>query len=382
MAGRGDQVTGPEPFTIDVADAELADLHRRLAATRWAPEPADGSSGYDVPRAWIEELVHYWQDGYDWRASEERLNSFPQFTTRIDNTNVHFLHIRSPRPDPLPLILTHGWPGSVVEFLDVIEPLTEPRDGPAFDLVIPSLPGFTWSGPTPDPGWGPRRIARAWAVLMERLGYQRYGAVGNDWGSHISPELGRVAPDAVVGVHVTQVFSFPDGEWLAYPPTTEPADDHLGPADLDALHALRGLQKTSGSYAHVHAQKPGTLGFGLTDSPVALLAWNGQVMRDLDPDTLLTHVSAYWLTRTATSSLRIYAEHQHQTAPRTPTTTPLALAQFRDDLRSIRAYAERDHRNIVSWNTYDSGGHYAAHQAPDLLVHDIREFFRRSTTFR
>jgi pimeloyl-ACP methyl ester carboxylesterase len=320
MARRGDQVTGLEPFTINVADAELADLRRRLAATRWAPEPADGSSGYDVPRAWIEELVRYWQDGYDWRAWEERLNAFPQFTTRIDNTNVHFLHIRSPRPDPLPLILTHGWPGSVVEFLDVIKPLTEPRDLPAFDLVIPSLPGFTWS--------------------------------------------------------------FPDGEWLAYPPTTESADGHLGPADLDALHALRTLQKTSGSYAHVHAQKPDTLGVGLTDSPVALLAWNGQVMRDLDPDTLLTHVSAYWLTRTATSSLRIYAEHQRQTAPRTPTTSPLALAQFRDDLRSIRAYAERDHHNIVSWNTYDSGGHYAAHQAPDLLVRDIREFYRHSTIVR
>jgi pimeloyl-ACP methyl ester carboxylesterase len=376
MARRGDPVTGLEPFRITVADAELADLRRRLAATRWAPGPADGSSGYGVPRAWIEELVGYWQDGYDWRAWEGRLNAFPQFTTRIDGTDVHFLHIRSPRPDPLALILTHGWPGSVVEFLDVIEPLTEPRDGPAFDLVIPSLPGSTWSGPTPDTGWGPQRIARAWAVLMERLEYRRYGAVGNDWGSHISPELGRVAPDAVVGVHVTQVFSFPDGEWLAYPPTTESADGPLGPADLDALHALRGLQKTSGSYAHVHAQKPDTLGFGLTDSPVALLAWNGQVMRDLDPDTLLTHVSAYWLTRTAASSLRIYAEHQRQAAPRTPTTAPLALAQFRDDLRSIRAYAERDHHNIVSWNTYDSGGHYAAHQAPDLLVRDIRDFYR------
>ncbi|MEU4190912.1 epoxide hydrolase family protein [Kribbella sp. NPDC026611] len=362
-------------FRIEVPEDELDDLRYRLAHTRWASEPAGDLSEYGVPRRWVEDLVQYWQDSYDWRAWEARLNAYPQYTTTIDGANIHFLHIRSPQPNALPLILTHGWPGSVVEFLDVIAPLTDPTEGPAFDLVIPSLPGFTWSGPTPDTGWGPQRIARAWATLMERLGYHRYGAVGNDWGSHIAPELGRIAPDCVVGVHVTQLFSFPDGEWLAYPPSTEPDHDALTPDDRQALNALRDLQHSHGAYAHVHAQRPHTLGFGLTDSPVALLAWNGQMMRDLDPDTLLTHITAYWLTRTATSAMRIYAEHQRQTRPTTPTTAPLALSQFRDDLQSIRAYANRDHANITSWTIHCEGGHYAAHQAPALLAQDLRTFY-------
>jgi pimeloyl-ACP methyl ester carboxylesterase len=270
----------------------------------------------------------------------------------------------------------------VVEFLDVIGLLTEPGKhgldpATAFDLVIPSLPGFAWSGPTPDIGWGPRRIARAWATLMDRLGYRRYGAVGNDWGAHISPELGRVAPDAVVGAHVTQLFSFPEGEWLSYPPSIDPDLDQLTPDDRAALGALRRIQHTAGSYAHVHAQQPHTLGFALTDSPIGLLAWNSRAMADLDPETLLTHITIYWLTGTATSAMRLYAEHSRQAPPDTPTTVPIALAQFRNDMRTIKAFAKRDHSNIVSWNTYERGGHYAAHEAPGLLVDDIRSFFGR-----
>jgi epoxide hydrolase len=272
----------------------------------------------------------------------------------------------------------------VVEFLDVIGLLTEPGKhgldpATAFDLVIPSLPGFAWSGPTPDIGWGPRRIARAWATPMDRLGYRRYGAVGNDWGSHISPELGRVAPDAVVGAHVTQLFSFPDGEWLAYPPSVDPDLDHLTPEDRAALGALRKIQHTAGSYAHVHAQQPHTLGFALTDSPIGLLAWNSRAMGGLDLGTLLTDVTIYWLTGTATSAMRLYDEHHRQPPPDTPTTVAIALAQFRNDIRPIKACAERDHANIVSWNTYDRGGHYAAHDSPDLLVQDIRAFFSSRT---
>jgi pimeloyl-ACP methyl ester carboxylesterase len=368
------------PFTISVADSALADLRERLARTRWAPGPVSEARRYGVSGAWLGELAQYWREGYDWRTWEERLNRYPQFRTTIDGTNVHFLHVRSPEPGALPLILSHGWPGSVVEFLDVIEALTDPRRRGldpriAFDLVIPSLPGFAWSGPTPDTGWGPRRIARAWAELMDRLGYRRYGAAGNDWGSHISPELGRVVPDAVVGVHVTQLFSFPAGEWLSCPPSVEPDLGELTPADRAALDGLRHLQRHAGSYAHVHAQQPDTLGFALTDSPAGLLAWNGQVMGGLDRDTLLTHVTIYWLTGTATSAMRIYAEHGRQSPPAAPTTVPLALAQFRHDFQAIRACAERDHANIASWNTYDRGGHYAAHEAPDLLVGDIRTFF-------
>ncbi|GLH95433.1 epoxide hydrolase family protein [Phytohabitans aurantiacus] len=368
------------PFTILVPDSDLADLRDRLVKARWAPEPVGGGESYGVSRTRMRELVEYWATGYDWRRWEERLNRYAQYTTTIDGTNVHFLHVRSTERHALPLILSHGWPGSVVEFLDVLGPLSEPGKhgldpAIAFDLVIPSLPGFAWSGPTPDTGWGPRRIARAWATLMDRLGYRRYGAVGNDWGAHISPELGRVAPDAVVGAHVTQLFSFPDGEWLSYPPSVEPDLGQLTPEDRMALDGLRTVQRTAGSYAYVHAQQPHTLGFALTDSPIGLLAWNSRAMDDLDPETLLTHISIYWLTGTATSALRIYAEHHRQAPVASPTTLPIGLAQFRHDIHPIRACADRDHANVVSWNTYDEGGHYAAHQAPELLTRDIRAFF-------
>lgn len=377
----GDDIT---PFTIRVPDSDLADLRGRLAKARWALEPAGGGEQYGVSRVWMQQVVKYWAHAYDWRHWEKRLNRYPQYTTTIDGTNVHFLHVRSTEPRALPLILSHGWPGSVVEFLDVIGPLSEPGKhgldpAIAFDLVIPSLPGFAWSGPTPDTGWGPRRIARAWATLMSRLGYRHYGAVGNDWGAHISPELGRIAPNAVVGAHVTQLFSFPHGEWLSYPPSVEPDPSQLTPEDRAALDGLRKIQHTAGSYAHVQGQQPHTLGFALTDSPIGLLAWNSRTMSDLDLETLLTHVTIYWLTGTATSAMRIYAEHRRQAPPDTPTTVPIALAQFRNDIHPIKACAERDHANLVSWNTYDRGGHYAAHDAPDLLVHDIRTFFGSRT---
>lgn len=346
------------PFRVAVPDSELADLHDRLDRIRWAPEPRGGDQGYGVSLAFVQRLVAHWRERYDWRVWEGRINKYPQFITTIDGTGVHFLHVRSPEPDPLPLVLSHGWPGSVAEFLDVIGPLTDPRrhgldPAIAFDLVIPSLPGFGWSGPTPDVGWSPRRIAAAWAVLMRRLGYRRYGAAGNDWGSFISPELGQMAPDEVVGVHVTQVF---------------PA----GPGEV-----------RNASYGHVHAEQPQTLAHALADSPVGLLAWNSQVMTGLDPDALLTHVTIHWLTGTAGSAPRIYAEEDRQQPPTGPTTippglaVPLGLAQFPNDWPSDRALAERQGARILSWNVYDRGGHYAAHQAPDLLVQDMREFFAR-----
>ncbi|WP_344173954.1 epoxide hydrolase family protein [Kribbella lupini] len=361
-----------KPFRIQVTDQALDELRARLAGVRRQAPPGSTAA--------VEELVEYWRDHYDWRAWEAKLNQYPQFSTTIDGATVHFLHIKSPEPAALPLVLTHGWPGSVAEFLDLIGPLSDPRrhgldPSIAFDLVIPSLPGFAWSGPTSG-GWGPRRIARAWAVLMRRLGYRRYGAAGNDWGSIISPELGRIAPDEVVGVHVTQLFSLPDGESMAFLPTSEPADlDQLSPPDRQALQALRSLQREGAAYSHIHTQRPTTLGYALSDSPIGLLAWNRQVMSDLDPDRLLTHVSTYWLTGTAGSSLQIYAEAEREDPIDSPTTVPLGLAQFADDIQAIRHYAARDHANIVSWNVYDRGGHFAAHQEPDLLIEDLRSFF-------
>jgi epoxide hydrolase len=369
------------PFRIAVPDSDLANLRDRLARVRWPAEPSGGARGYGVSLSSVKDLVAHWLNRYDWRVWEARLNEYPQFTTTTDGTNLHFIHIRSTEPGAVPLILSHGWPGSIAEYLDVLGPLSDPRrhgldPGIAFDLVIPSLPGSGWSGPAPDTGWGPRRIAAAWAVLMRRLGYQRYGAAGNDWGSRISPELGRIAPDAVIGVHVTQVPSLPDNESPCYPPGRDPADlAAWPPADQALLQGLRYFQQHLGAYHHVHAQQPQTLAYALTDSPAGLLAWASQVMADLDPETLLTHVSIHWLTGTAGSALRIYAEHERQEPPAGPTTVPLGLAQFQRDAHAIRALAERDHANITSWNTYDSGGHYAAHQEPGLLVNDIRGFF-------
>ncbi len=363
------------PYRIAIPDEDLADLHDRLARVRWAPEPAGGDVGYGVPVARVRELAEHWRDRYDWRAWETQLNAYPQFTTTVDGANVHFLHVRSPEPDALPLVLSHGWPGSVAEYLKVLGPLSDPRShgldpAIAFDLVVPSLPGSGVSGPTPDTGWGPLRIARAWATLMDRLGYARYGAAGNDWGSGIAIALGRVAPDHVVGAHVTQC-------WEA-PPDDDPSwTDRLSPTDRAAWDAFQDYAANHGAYGVVHAQQPQTIAHALADSPVGLLGWNAQAMSGylLDDEAILTHVTIHWLTGTGGSAIRIYADAEREERPAGPTTVPLGVAQFPGDLASIRAFAEHHHSNIVSWNRYDRGGHYAAHDAPDLLVSDIRQFF-------
>jgi epoxide hydrolase len=363
------------PYRIAIPDEELADLHDRVARVRWAPEPAGGDMGYGVPVAVVRELAEHWRDRYDWRAWEARLNSYPQYTTTIDGANVHFLHIRSPEPDALPLVLSHGWPGSVAEYLEVLDPLSDPRrhgldPAIAFDLVVPSLPGFGFSGPTPDTGWGPLRIARAWAVLMERLGYARYGAVGNDWGSGIAVNLGRVAPERVVGAHVTQAWD--------PPPNDDPTwEERLSPTDRAAWEAFQDYAANHAAYGVVQAQQPQTIAHALADSPVGLLGWNAQAMYGygLDTEAILTHVTIHWLTGTAGSAIRIYAEAEREERSAGPTSVPLGVAQFPGDLASVRAFAEHHHKNILSWNHYDRGGHYAAHDAPDLLVSDIRLFF-------
>jgi epoxide hydrolase len=361
------------PYRIKIRDDELADLRERLMRVRWAPAPAGGDRGYGVSVARVRALVEQWRERYDWRTWEARLNAHPQYTTTIDGTTVHFLHILSPEPNALPLVLSHGWPGSVAEYLEVLGPLSDPRrhgldPSIAFHLVVPSLPGFGFSGPTPDTGWGPQRIARAWAVLMRRLGYERYGAAGNDWGSFVSLDLGRIAPDAMVGAHVCQAWS--------PPPDDDPASlADLSPRDKEALEAFQDYVDNEASYGAVQSQQPQTLAHALADSPVGLLGWNAQAMRDLDADVLLTHVTIHWLTNTAGSAIRIYADHERETPPAGPTTAPLGVAQFPNDLASIRAFAEHQHANIVCWNQYDRGGHYAAHDAPDLLVGDIRQFF-------
>jgi epoxide hydrolase len=361
------------PFRIDVSQADLDDLRARLARTRWPDELADDQDR-GVRLAYVRNLADYWQDGYDWRQAEARLNAYPHFTTEIDDQTIHFLHVRSPEPNALPLIVTHGWPGSVFEFLDVVSPLSDPRahghdPADAFDVVIPSLPGYGFSGPTREAGWSNERIARAWAELMRRLGYERYGAVGNDAGSMISPEVGRIDPEHVVGVHVTQIFSFPSGDPAEMVDLTE--------EEQRELQTLQWFYENKFSFNTLMAQQPQTLAFAVNDSPVGLLAWNGQLLgEDLEPDFALSNVMVYWLTGTAASAARLYHENAHASRPTEPTTTPLALAGFGGDFSGIRRFAERDHKNIVRWSMFDHGGHFAAHKAPELWTGDVREFYR------
>jgi pimeloyl-ACP methyl ester carboxylesterase len=355
-------------FRIDIPQADLDDVAERLARTRFAQELPGVGSAYGVTVEYVKSLVDYWRDGYDWRAWEARLNAYPQFVTEIDGQRVHFLRVRSGQDGALPLVLTHGWPGTIVEYLDVIEPLT----AAGFDLVIPSLPGFGFSGPTSDPGWNRYRVARAWAELMRRLGYQRYGAVGNDVGSFVAPEVGRTDPEHVVGVHVTQLFSLPTGD------PAELVD--LSEEEQAALAHAKWFWDNMGAYNLMHSQQPQTVAHGVTDSPAGLAGWNGQLFGDaVDREFALTNIAISWFTGTAASAMRIYREDAQAEPPAEPTTVPIGLAQFAGDFQSIRRFAERDHTNIVSWHSYDRGGHYAAHLATDLLVDDIREFFKALT---
>jgi epoxide hydrolase len=365
--------TALKPFTVNIPQSTLDDLRERLERTQWPDELPGVDWNYGVPLGYVKKLVDYWRTEYNWRKWEAKLNEHPQFTTTIDGQNIHFLHVRSPEPDALPLIVTHGWPGSIVEFLDIIGPLTNPKahgdnSAQAYHLVIPSIPGYGFSGPTHEQGWNNDRIAKAWAILMERLGYKRYGAVGNDAGSMISPEVGRNDPEHVIGVHVTQIFSFPSGD------PSEMAD--LTPEEQSELQTLQWFYQNKMSFNILMSQQPQTLAYALLDSPVGLLAWNAQLMgEDLDVEFVLTNVMIYWLNRTAGSAARLYYENSHAAPHTEPTTLPMALAAFGGDFSGIRRFAKRDHKNIIQWSTFDHGGHFAAHKVPDLLVSDIRKFF-------
>jgi pimeloyl-ACP methyl ester carboxylesterase len=377
------------PFRIAVPQADLDDLRERLARTRWPDELPGVGWSRGVPLAYLQELAEYWRTGYDWRSWEARLNQYPQFVTTIDGANVHFLRVRSPEPDALPLILTHGWPGSIVEFLEVIGPLADPRahggdPADAFHLVIPSLPGYGFSGPTRETGWTTSRVAKAWAELMKRLGHERYGAQGGDWGAFVAPELGRIDPDHVVGVHVNAAsFGF-----IPFGPVEPDALATFTDAEKQRLERLNNFLSDMNGYFQIQATRPQTLAYGLTDSPVGQLAWIVEKFKEwtlssaelpedaVDRDHILTNVMLYWLTGTAVSSAQMYYENMHSGSwGQQPGRTPTGVAVFAEDV-AIRRYAEYGN-NIVHWSDFDRGGHFAAMEAPDLLVGDVRAFFRR-----
>ncbi|WP_428933896.1 epoxide hydrolase family protein [Streptomyces sp. ACT015] len=387
---------GIRPFRIDVPQRDLDDLHDRLDRVRWPDELPGTGWSYGVPGAYLRELVRYWRHDYDWRAAEARLNAWPQFTTTIDGSTVHFAHLRSPEPDATPLVLTHGWPGSFAEFLDVAGPLADPAahggdPADAFHVVVPSLPGFGFSGPPADTGWEAGRISDAWADLMGRLGYPRFGAQGGDWGAAVSRELGRAHPDRVIGVHLNLL---PGSQQ-----TAEPTEDDLaglGPGErertLASWRRWRAWSAEGTGYAVQQSTRPQTLAYALTDSPVGQLAWiveKFQAWTDsdelpeeaVDRDLMLTGVMLYWLTGTAGSAARVYYERAHATGraarPAEPSTAPTALAVFPREVQTpLRHRAERT-ENLVRWTEFDRGGHFAAMEEPDLLIGDVRAFFRQ-----
>jgi epoxide hydrolase len=381
-----DEVTD---FRLDVPEEDLDDLRDRLRRARW-PEPetvADWSQG--VPLAYLQDLCRYWAEAYDWRRAEARLNALMQFRTTLDGLSIHFLHIRSPSPDALPLVLTHGWPGSIVEFLDVLGPLSDPvahggDAADAFHVVCPSLPGYGFSDKPAAPGWGIERIADAWIALMDRLGYARYGAAGGDWGTSVSTCIARQAPERVAGIHLLPPLAPPDPATL----------DDLTDRERAALAALEHSAEWDSGYSTEHATRPQTIGYALTDSPVALCAWivekfwawtdgSGDPEGALTRDQLLDNLMLYWLPATGASSARLYWESIRKVnewisgTVDDVITTPTGCSIFAHELqRPSRRWAERRFPNIGHWNELDRGGHFAAFEQPELFVNELRAFFR------
>ena len=373
------------PFTIRVADATLEDLKQRLARARF-PDPLQPDWSYGTDVAYLKDLVGYWRDRFDWRAQERRLNQFEQFTTTIDGLQVHFVHRRSKQPNAFPLLVTHGWPGSIVEFAKVIGPLTDPvahggRAEDAFDVVMPSLPGFGFSGKPAAPGYDPARIAVMEAKLMARLGYQRYGAQGGDWGAIINTQLALSDPQHVAGLHINMC--------TGPAPAGSDANAGLSEAEIARLKVRQTFQAEETGYQQIQGTKPQTLGFALNDSPLGLAAWivekfrswcdcNGNPETIFTKDELLTNITLYWATQTAASSARIYYESRHPTSPanRAKIEVPTACADFpKEIIWSPRAHVAARY-NLVRWTEMPKGGHFAAFEQPQLFVDDVRAFFR------
>jgi pimeloyl-ACP methyl ester carboxylesterase len=367
------------PYRIEILDAALDDLRDRLQRTRW-PEPEtvdDWSQG--VPLSYVQDVCQYWADKYDWRATEARLNGFPQYRTDIDGLGIHFIHVRSPHAGALPIVITHGWPGSIVEFHKVIGPLTDPTAHggdaqDAFHVVCPSLPGYGFSDKPSASGWSVERIAGAWVKLMERLGYERYGAQGGDWGSTVTTSIGQQDPDHVVGIHVNM-------------PIATPTFEDLTEKENDALASLANYQNVESGYSKQQSTRPQTLGYGLVDSPTGQCAWilekfwawtdcDGHPENALTRDEMLDNVMLYWLPATGASSARLYWESFNRNR-QAEVSAPTGCSIFpKEIIRISRRWAETRFTDIRYWNELDKGGHFAAFEQPELFVNEIRSFFR------
>ncbi|MFD9498864.1 epoxide hydrolase family protein [Streptomyces sp. NPDC060035] len=365
------------PFRVEIPQADIDDLHDRLSRTRWNTG-VPGVDGWSrgVPADYLKGLAEYWAEGFDWRKAEARLNEFPQYVTEIDGQDIHFAHVRSDRADATPLLLIHDWPGSFVQFIDVIEPLS--RD---FHVVVTSTPGIGFSGPLSSPGWNTGRIAAAFTALMARLGYEQYGVQGNGGGAWIAGEMGRIAPGHVVGIHVNGLVTFPSDDPADFAGLTE--------GEQTRLERLQQFRDDKMGFNAIQSTRPETVAYGLHDSPVGQLAWIVEKFKEwtdtakelpedaVDRDRLLTNVSLYWFTGTAGSSAHLYYETAHDPgawAPKERGTVPTAVVVALPSDVAIRRYAERDH-HVVRWTEFERGGNFLSLEQPELLVEDVREFF-------
>jgi len=371
-----------KPFRIETSDAELDDLRRRLRATRWPDAETVDDWSQGIPLAYVQEVCGYWADGYDWRKRETALNTWPQWKTEVDGCGIHFVHARSPHEDALPLVVTHGWPGSIVEFQKVIGPLTDPTAhggdaADAFHVVCPSLPGYGFSDRPRETGWGVERIARAWSALMVRLGYPRYVAQGGDWGAMVTTCIAQQDAEHCAGVHLNMPIAPPDPETL----------NDLTSAEQSALAGIQHYQDRDSGYSKQQSTRPQTLGYGLVDSPAGQAAWilekfwswtdcDGHPENVLTRDELLDNVMLYWLPATGASSARLYWE-SFAKPPFDPVVVPVGCSIFPKEIfRTSRRWAEKRFGELLHWNELDKGGHFAAFEQPATFVDEVRACFR------
>jgi pimeloyl-ACP methyl ester carboxylesterase len=362
------------PFILDVPQSELDDLKARIDLTRWPEKEPVSDWSQGTPLAVLQDLIAYWRNDYDWRRCEARLNALGQYMTEIDGVDIHFLHVRSPRADAMPVVMTHGWPGSVIEFMGVIEQLTNPADpaAPAFHLVLPSLPGYGFSGKPSVTGWGVEKIGRAWGELMARLGYAKWFAQGGDWGSVVTTAIGVQQVAGCIGIHLNMPIARPTEEDLANPT----------PAELKALGALKHYQDWDSGYSKQQSTRPQTVGYGLVDSPAGLAGWilekiwawtdnQGSPWDALSRDQVLDNIMLYWLPRNGASSARLYWESFGSFAAQ-EINIPVAASAFpREVLPTPRKWAERNYRKLVHWGEMERGGHFAAWEQPDDFVREL-----------
>jgi pimeloyl-ACP methyl ester carboxylesterase len=397
--------TAVRPFRADIPEDDLIDLRQRAAATRWPDQETvpDQSQGVQLGR--LQDLVRYWGTDYDWRKAEARLNSLPQFVTNIDSLDIHFIHVRSPHPNALPMIITHGWPGSILELLKVIDPLTDPpahggQAEDAFDVVIPSMPGYGFSERPQITGWDPDHIARAWAELMSRLGYERYVHQGGDWGALVADAMARQAPPALLGIHLNMPATVP-GDLDAAIKAGAPAPSGLSDDEKRAFETLSAFYMKNAAYGLMMQTRPQTVGYGISDSPAGLAAWlldhgdgygqpAGAIERvleakpagDLTRDDVLDDISLYWLTNSAVSSARLYWENKYEYFSSASLKTadisiPVAVTVFPEEIyRSPRSWAEQAYRQLIYFNEVDKGGHFAAWEQPELFTEEVKAAFR------